>query len=314
MMDTKDFVDRLFSAYEETPELRDFKEELLSNLEARIASLASRGLDEKGAFEKAAAELGDLSALADQISLRKRQEVFQEAYMGIRKYLTPRRAALYLISGAWFIFGAVIALVVYLTGENQSALKAFLGPDERIAGALGVLLGFIPLSAAAFTFLGLTQETASRRPLSKKRGAWYTLGAAVLVFGLVLFPLTYFSTRRGLMEATATLIPFIIPSLALLAFLLLTEQDTRKPWARAQYEKEAGASRELWRDPMAAARFGMVSGAIWLFAAGLFFLLGFLLGFRFSWLSFIFAAAVQLAVQSVMMKGPRKENSKAAEA
>jgi hypothetical protein len=301
-MDTKDFVDHLFLEYEETVELRDFKEELLSNLDARIASLIARGLDKKDAFEKASGELGDISALADQISLRKKQEIFQDAYMGMRVYLTPLRVAFYVIAGAWGILGAVIALVVYFTGEEQSALEAFWEPNKRLTGALGVLLAFISPAAAAFTFLGVTQETTSRYPLSKKRGAWYALAAWALCFGAILFPLTYFATDRGLMEATATLIPFSIPGLALLIFLQLTEKDYLKPWARARYEKEARISREMWSDPLITARFGMVSGAIWIFAAGLFILLGFLIGFHLSWLVFVFAVAIQLAAQSMMMK------------
>jgi hypothetical protein len=107
------------------------------------------------------------------------------------------------------------------------------------------------------------------------------------------------------MEAIATLIPFFIPGLALLIFLLLTEKDARKPWARERYEKEARASMDLWKDPLVATRFGMVSGAIWISAVGFFILLGLLLGFRFSWLIFIFAVAIHLAVQSLMMKPNR---------
>jgi hypothetical protein len=307
-MDTKDFVDRLFSEYEETTELGDFKEELLSNLEDRIASLTAKGLDRQAAFEKATRELGDISALADQISLRKKQEIFQDAYMGMRKYLKPSRVALYVIAGAWLILGGVIALMVYFSGENQSALEAFWEPNKKLVNTLGSLMAFIPPSAAAFTFLGITQETASRYPRSKKRGAWYALGSAALVFGTILSPTTYFATDRGLMEAIASLIPFFIPGLGLIMFLLLTEKDARKPWARVRYEKELRASMELWGDPAAAARLGMVSGAIWIFAVGSFFLLGFLFGFRFSWLVFIFAMAVQLAVQGLMMKpGPGRD-------
>jgi hypothetical protein len=300
-MNTKNFVDHLFSEYEETAELRDFKEELLSNMEARIASL-SRNMDEKAAFEKASGELGDISALADQISLRKKQEIFQDAYMGMSRYLKPGRVAFYVISGAWALLGVIIALIVYFTGEDQSAFEAFWEPNKKIVGAIGVLTAFIPLSAGAFTFLALTQETTSRGPFSKKRSFWYVLGAVTLAFGFIVSPLTYFSTDRGLMEAIATLIPFFIPGLGLLIFLFLTEKDTRKPWARARYEKEATASREMWNDPVTAARFGMLCGAIWIFAAGFFFLLGFLIGFQFSWLVFIFAVAVQLAAQSMMIK------------
>jgi hypothetical protein len=307
MMETQDFVNRLFSEYEESPELRDFKEELLSNLEARIASLAAKGLDEGAAFEKAAGELGDISALADQISLKKKQEVLQDAYLGMKKYLKPGRVALYVLGGGWLILGLVVALVAYLTGEEVSAYDAFWEPNKRVVSFLGVLLGFIPPAAGLLTFLGITQETASRHPLSRKRGLWYALAAAVLSFGIILFPLTYYATDRRLMEAVATLIPFAIPGLGLLIFFILTERDTRKPWARAQYEREARVNMAVFSDPVTAARFGMISGALWIFAVGLFILLGFLSGFQFSWLVFVFAVAAQMAIQGVMIKGSGNE-------
>jgi hypothetical protein len=308
-MDTKTYIDSLFSGYEETTALRDFKEELQSNMEDRITSLIAKGMNQGEAFEKASRELGDISVLADQISLRKKQEVFQDAYMGVRKYLKAGRVAAYVITGAWVLFGAIIALVVYFTGEKQYAFTAFPEPNQNFTGAMGILCAFIPPAAAAFIFLGLTQETGSRYPCTKKRSLWYALDAAVLCFGAVIFPLTYFATDRGLMEAVASLIPFVVPGLALLSFLRLTEKDYRKPWVREMYEKELQASRKLQSDPVTAARFGMTSGAIWIFAAGLFFLLGFLIGFQFSWLVFIFAVAVQLAVQSLMIKpDPNKED------
>jgi hypothetical protein len=301
-MDAKVYIDSLFSSYEETKTLGDFKEELQSNMEDRIASLIARGMNEREAFEKAARELGDISVLADQISLRKKQEIFQDAYMGIRRYLQPGRVAVYVGAGALVVLGVIIALIIYFTGENQSAFESFWEPNKKLVNALGALLVFIPPAAAVFTFLGFTQETASRYPCSKKRSAWYALAAAALGAGLVFCPLTYFAADRGLMEAAASLIPFFIPGLALLFFLRLTDRDYRKPWAREQYERELRVNRELRSDPAAAARFSMISWALWFFAAGLFFLLGFLIGFQFSWLVFIFAAAVQLAVQGLMIK------------
>jgi hypothetical protein len=301
-MDTKSYIDSLFSGYEETGTLRDFKEELQSNLNERIKSLIGKGADENAAFDKAVRELGDISVLADQISLRKKQEIFEDAYMGVRNYLKPARVAFYVAAGACFIMGIALALTVYFTGEDQSAFDAFWEPNKRQVSAFGVIMIFIPLSAAAFTFLGITQETASRYPRSIKRGLWYALSAAVLGVGIVLFPLTYFAADRGLMEAIASLIPFIIPGLSLLIFLILTEKDFRKPWVKERFEKEARASREMWRDPVTAARFGMVSGAVWIFAVGFFLLFGITIGFHFSWLAFIFAIAVQLLVHTLMLK------------
>jgi len=46
----------------------------------------------------------------------------------------------------------------------------------------------------------------------------------------------------------------------------------------------------------------LFSGAIWICAIGLFVLLGFIIGFKFSWLVFVFAIAFQLLVQGFMSK------------
>jgi hypothetical protein len=77
----KELVDSLFEGYEQTAELADFKEELLSNLNDKLESLVKKGMDSETAFAKASAELGDISALADELSLKKRKEVFEEVYI-----------------------------------------------------------------------------------------------------------------------------------------------------------------------------------------------------------------------------------------
>jgi hypothetical protein len=87
MMGTQKYVDGLFSGYEQTPTLCDFKEELRSNLNDRIANLIKKGMSEQMAFDKATTELGDISALADEISLKKKKEVFSEMYMKTKNYM-----------------------------------------------------------------------------------------------------------------------------------------------------------------------------------------------------------------------------------
>lgn len=52
------YVDRLFQGYEDTLELRDFKEEIAINLQERIKELQNRGITSDEAFEMAVAELG----------------------------------------------------------------------------------------------------------------------------------------------------------------------------------------------------------------------------------------------------------------
>ena len=301
-MNKKEFVDSLFAGYEETRALSDFKEELLGNLNAKIESLIKKGMDEGAAFEKASAELGDVSILADDLSLKKRKEVFEEVYMDIRKYMPAGRVTAYVMFGLTALFGIVAGFVAYF------ATRIELDAALNLTSAFGALMPFIVAAAAGFTWLGLTQETASAYPVSKKRAAWYTIAAGLIAFGIGAMPVVYFSAKFAetsfeVMTTIAILIPFVLPGGGIVAFLVLTEKDRLKPWAR---ELHAGAMKremELWSDPATAARFGMFSGAIWIFAVGLFILLGFTLGFKFSWLVFIFAVAIQLLVQGIMSGG-----------
>ena len=112
-MKTKEYIQSLFSDYEETDGIKDFMEELQSNMDARISSLARKGLPEQEAFNRACAELGDISVLADEFSLKKRREVFEEAYMDIRKYMSAKRVVAYISFGVLAIFGIIVAFISY---------------------------------------------------------------------------------------------------------------------------------------------------------------------------------------------------------
>jgi hypothetical protein len=106
----------------------------------------------------------------------------------------------------------------------------------------------------------------------------------------------------SLISVISMLIPFVLPGIGILVFLVLTEKDRLKPWAKDFRQKAVEQEMAMWQDPATATRFGVFSGAIWIFAAGLFILLGFLIGFKFSWLVFIFAVAFQLLIQGIMCK------------
>jgi hypothetical protein len=89
--------------------------------------------------------------------------------------------------------------------------------------------------------------------------------------------------------------------------MVLTEKDRLKPWAKNFCNTAAKNGMAIWNNPATATRFGMFSGAIWIFAIGIFLLLGFLIGFKYSWLVFIFATAFQLLIQAAMSKQGNKE-------
>jgi hypothetical protein len=317
-MNAKEFVDSLFNGYERTEALADFKEELLTNMNAKIENFIRKGMDTDAAFAKASAELGDVSSLADEMSLKKRKEVFEEVYMDIKMYMPSRRVAGYIIFGILAVFGITAALITYFAARSVEFIS---GTSLDLTGFFGTMMPFLTAAIAGFTFLGVTQETASMHPVSKKRGAWYAAAAGLIAFGLFTMPIVFFSTKfarnfiddifvhglplehlETLVPVISIIIPFILPGIGILVFLILTEKDRLKPWAKNFHNKAVEGEMAIWQDPVKAARFGMFSGAIWIFAAGIFFVLGFLIGFRFSWPVFIFATAIQLVVQGRMYK------------
>jgi len=310
-MKAKEFVDSLFKGYEETAALADFKEELLANLNAKTESLVKKGMTPEAAFEKAAAQLGDVSALADELSLKKRKEVFEEVYMDIRNFMSTKRVAGYVVFVVIALFGIITGLIVFFGDRWQNQ-------QHSLTVAFAAMMPFVTAAAAGFTWLGLTQETASTYPVSGKRAAWYAAGVGLIVLGLLTAPVVLFSSinismkalseitleagRLKWLAAISSLIPFLLPGIGILVFLGLTEKDRLKPWAKDLRDNAVKSGMEMWNNPVMATRFGLYSGAIWTFAIGVFILLGFLIGFKYSWLVFIFATAVQLLVQAMLSR------------
>jgi hypothetical protein len=317
-MNAKEFVDSLFNGYEQTEALADFKEELLTNMNAKIENFIRKGMDIDTAFAKASAELGDVSSLADELSLKKRKEIFEEVYMDIRMYMPAKRVAGYVVFSILAFFGITAAFITLFATRSVDFLS---NTSLDLTSFFAVMMPFLTAAVVGFTFLGVTQETASMLPVSKKRGAWYATAAGLIAFGLFTMPIVYFSTKfaknivndvlafeipvehlETLVPVISIIIPFVLPGIGILVFLVLTEKDRLKPWAKNLHNKAVEGEMAIWNDPVKAARFGMFSGAIWIFAAGIFFVLGFIIGFKFSWPVFIFATAFQLLVQGRMYK------------
>jgi hypothetical protein len=317
-MNAKEFVDSLFEGYEQTEALSDFKEELMTNLNAKVENFIRKGMDMDAAFAKASAELGDVSSLADEMSLKKRKEVFEEVYMDITAYMPAKRVAGYVVFGILAFFGITVAFITLFATRNVEFMS---GTSLDLTSFFGAMMPFLTAAVIGFTFLGVTQETASTFPVSKKRGGWYAAAAGLIVFGLLTMPIVYFSTKfannivndaldfdlsfknlETLVPVMGVIISFILPGIGILVFLVLTEKDRLKPWAKNLHNKAVEGEMAIWNDPAKASRFGMFSGAIWLFAIGIFIVLGFIIGFKFSWPVFIFATAFQLLVQGRMYK------------
>lgn len=283
-MKTQEYIDGLFQDYEDTPELRDLKEEIAINLQERIEEFQRKGLAPDDAFEKAVAELGDVTAVADQISREKRNEVIGRMYLHSKTPLSKWQAIGYAVSGGVILFGLIAAFITYFaTGE------VFKG--------VATLVPFIPLPAAALIYLRLTQETARNLPMPWKRALIYALVSGVILFGLITSVMLYFMEDQDMQAVLGTLIPFVVPELCLIAFLVLTEKKRYKPWVLEEEQFWLEQYAKQYGDAYRIEQRGLLSGSLWLFAVGLFVTLGFVFGFQYSWVIFLFAVAGELLIE-----------------
>jgi hypothetical protein len=307
MTDYRESVDQaleeIFRGYEETAGLRDLKDEIAANLCESIQSMAAKGMGGEAALRQALDKLGDITGLADRVSRQKRQEIIGGAF-GRPVPLDRAHIAAYPAAGLALAFGITICGIVYFSAG--------------LVPAIASLMPFAVISVCAFVFFALTQETRTRYPMALKRGLLYTAASALILFGIFVGAIVFFTRdvpapelpaayteipdaalalkNINIISALGSLIPFVLPGaalLALLALLALSEKDRKKPWVRRMEEEQSR---------IYDARFGLIAGALWIFAAALFCILSALIGIRYSWITFIVAIAAQLLIMSGFAK------------
>ncbi|MCL2148802.1 MAG: permease prefix domain 1-containing protein [Methanomassiliicoccaceae archaeon] len=283
-MREKVYVDRLFADYEDTPEIRDFKEEIVGNLKERIRELMSKGLDEDRAFDKAAAELGDITAIADEAGRRKRNEAIGRMYMMTKVPLTKRTAGGLTAATGLLLAALGLALVTFFN-ENGGVWLYYVAA-ALFAAACGM-----------YTYFGLTQETHAHHPMRGGRAAAYGVACAMAVLAVDLGAVLYFFDGWELYAALGVEVVLLLPAVCSLIFMLATEGDRKKPWLREKAEREfcefEFSFNEDMVDPVKAARFGVASGGLWILAVALVVTLYVSTDWQYPWLVFLFALAAQ---------------------
>ncbi|MCM3055300.1 hypothetical protein [Caldibacillus thermoamylovorans] len=290
-MELKEFIDQAFEKYEESPELIDFKEELLTNLQDRLKSLEANGIKRADALRQIQIEFADINKIADEMSLEKKKEVFEMRYMSLRNFVTKTRAAIYTILGVLTVFAIIISCFSYL----------LLGKVDAVTG---VMMLFLSVPLAGFVYLGLTQETATRNPMRPMRAAIYAVAVFVFLFGVILVPIgpmSIFGEAKSLEGALAVLIPFALPSLGVITFLVITEPEHRKAWVLKEAEKQNEWAKNFETSGNAQT-FGIMTAALWILAIGAFILLLIMKLWVFSWIPFVVALALMMVLLAYYMK------------
>jgi hypothetical protein len=304
MAEYRENIDRaladIFKDYEETAGLRDLKDEIAANLSESIQSMTAKGMSGEAALKQALDKLGDITELADRVSRQKRQEIIGGAF--VRPVPLDRAHIIaYPAAGLVLAFGVVICAIVYFSSGFMEAIAS--------------LMPFAVISLCAFVFLALTQETRIRYPMNWRRSLLYTAASALILFGLFVGAIVLFADNVltpeklaahpetpdaapvlkniNIISALGSIIPFILPGAAVLALLILSEKDRKKPWVHRMEEEQ---------NQVYDARFGLVTGALWIFVAALFCILTAAVGIRYSWISFVIAVAAQLLIMSGFAK------------
>jgi hypothetical protein len=295
-MKEKTYVDRLFAGYEETPAIKDFKEEIAVNLGERVRGLIAKGLDEKQAFEQAAAELGDITAIADEVGKNKRKEAIGQMYMNARIPFTKKTAGGLTAATGLLMLAVGLALITFFSEAGDTAFY---------------YVSVVLLTAACgfFTYFGLLQETAAHYAMGEKRALAYGCVCAAGVLAAGLATVTFLVDGFEFSAALAVKTVIILPAICVLIFLLLTEPKRQKPWLKAMIEQGIentfAFNHEFSHDminPMKAIRFGIMSGGLWVFSIAIFLTLGMLWAWEYAWLIFPFTLAIQVFMVAMIFE------------
>jgi len=291
-MKEKVYIDRLFADYEDTPEIRDFKEEITGNLKERIKELVIKGLDEEKAFDKATAELGDITAIADDAGKKKRNEAIVQMYMKAKVPVTKRTAGGLTAASGLLLLAAGLALAAFFSETDGLAVYYISA----------ILLSF---ACGLYTYFGLTQETTAHYAMKKGRALAYGVVLMIAFLGTGLAVVSFLNHVFEMSIALGIQIAFSFPASCALLFLLVTEPKRQKPWLKAMVEQEIEKSMEFHQDmvdPVKAVRFGVASGGLWILAIAIYITLGIFFSWLYALLVFSFALAIQIFMILMIFK------------
>ncbi|ACZ31095.1 hypothetical protein Xcel_2077 [Xylanimonas cellulosilytica DSM 15894] len=287
-------LDQAFADIPLTPEAADLKEELRTGLVERVAELQASGTPAEQAALSAVAELGDVRAmLADDAAPAPDTRPAWSADLDLvtLNKVRPRPG---------FVVGIVVAGLVVVGAVVTYALLAARG-SVLAPALLAVVAG---LGVGWILGTSLAQETTTNHPLPRTRAtAWGAAGALVTTgigTGLVALPAWGADTAVAWIVVGGLL---LVVGAVLFTWLGVTQTNRRKAWTR-QLSGAAGAADNFSRDPALAARFGIYTGVIWVSAFLVSVVVGFSVGWRYSWLAYVVGWIVMMVMLARMNFGP----------
>lgn len=262
------YVDHLFGEIQSSQQISELKEEIIGNLIEKIIDLMVSGKSEEEAFKDAVASIGDISELMDSLEAptekgnedckndNNREDVATDKKLKepTKKEKNSMIFMSTLSSALWIFAFALFFIIGFSAGWKYSWLVFIF--------ALA-----IQLLVVAFFWKITTHSKGNYEELLK------ILSVALWVLSFGLFFVVGFSWAWK--YSWLVFIFAIVVQLLLVTYFwrIITNN-------KIDYE-------ELM---------GILSGALWIFSFGLFFIVGFNFGWRFSWLVFVAALILQLVL------------------
>lgn len=279
-------LDEAFAGRAMTPELQDLKEEIRSNLAARVEELRGNGAPEEEAVATAIAALGDIGQIIRQESPGEADEPASLGVAQAPEYARSRVRRSFAIGTVLVSVAAVAAMLLFVM-----VLGPYGNPGLAVLSAL-----VAAMSTGTIVAWSLRQETSQNFPVPPRRAVSYGLAAAAAVVGLALCTLVT-TAGPGLLAAGVFV---VLGSVVGFIRLGVSQTNRRKPWVREAQRGREGRGGSS-RDPAAAARFGMHVGALWVAALAVFAVLSFTVGLAWSWLAILAALAATVVILARML-------------
>jgi len=284
-------LDEAFAGVEVTHDLQDLKEEMRGNLVARVAELEAAGVAPSEAARRAMVEVGDVRAIVEEMA-----DVGDPTSQRQRQRVRPRPA--YVVRTVLLSLAGVAALLALAA----LALGAWTGPTPNVDH--GVLTVVVALLGAAIVGDALRQETTTNYPVTRGRAIGYTAATAFGLGGLA----------SGIGYVSSGDLPWLLAGIVLclasivgFTYLLATQTNRHKPWVVREMARHEHAADGFERDPAAAARFGIYTVSIWLVALTGFAVIGFTIGWAWSWLALLAGMVAMMLTLARMLFGRAHE-------
>ncbi|NIK12059.1 permease prefix domain 1-containing protein [Alkalibacillus almallahensis] len=208
--DVQHYIDDLFKDVGESQQLFDLKQELITNMHARISDYQKQGMSEQEAFRETKASMGDMSGLVEDM----RQHGADTSKQTVYTSMTNRMAVGALVIGAMLIvFGLLMSMSMMFMDVEPVAVPG--------AGIFAVIGGVF------LTYGILTRETQTMYAMQRLRAALYSVAIGFMLFAIFTAITSGLATGELFVGFAAFTVFFVI-GFGLWLGLLLTTQVSRQ--------------------------------------------------------------------------------------